>query len=258
MQLLRQALGSCASRFDVEILEECASTNALLQARAAQGAPAGSVLVAKRQTAGRGRRGRVWVSSPEDSLTFSLLWHWRKDAKLTGLSLAVGLALHRALHTLGGRDLGLKWPNDLLYCGQNGAAKLAGILIELVSVTRGVASIIGVGVNLRAPQVSGQATAGLDDCCAETPARHLLLAALLTELARCLDLFANTGFAALRADWQSHHLWQDKNVSLQEDQRPSIEGVCRGVDDEGALLLETTAGLQRFWAGDVSLRMKGA
>ncbi|MDR1890167.1 MAG: biotin--[acetyl-CoA-carboxylase] ligase [Zoogloeaceae bacterium] len=257
MQRLRQALGAYASRFDVDILPECPSTNALLLERAAQGAPSGSVLVAERQTAGRGRRGRVWISRPEDSLTFSLLWRWRKDARLAGLSLAVGLALHRALHGLGARDLGLKWPNDLLYCGAGGAAKLAGILIELASDTRGVASVIGVGINLFAPQVPEQATAGLVDCCAETPSRDILLAALLTELARHLDLFAHAGFAALRADWQLRHVWQDKNVRLHEDSR-IVEGICRGVDDDGALLLATADGLERFWAGDVSLRAGAA
>ena len=253
MHQLRQSLGSYATRFDVDILPECPSTNALLLERAAQGAPSGSVLVAERQTAGRGRRGRVWVSSPEDSLTFSLLWRWQKDANLAGLSLAAGLALHRALHGLGARDLGLKWPNDLLHCGSEGAAKLAGILIELASDARGTASVIGIGINLRAPQVPEQATAGLQDCCAEMPDRDTLLAALLTELARHLDLFASSGFAALRADWQLRNVWQDKNVRLHEDHN-IVEGICRGVDDDGALLLATAAGLQRFWAGDVSLR----
>ena len=254
MMRLRQALGTYAARFDIDILPECSSTNALLLERAAEGAPSGSVLVAERHTAGRGRRGRVWVSSPEDSLTFSLLWRWQKNAHLAGLSLAVGLALHRALRGLGARDLGLKWPNDLLYCGGEGDAKLAGILIELASDARGIASVIGVGINLRAPQVPEQATAGLDDCCVEMPARDILLAALLTGLARHLDLFASAGFAALRADWQLRNVWQDKNVRLYADSNPPVEGICRGVDDEGALLLATAAGLQRFWAGDVSLR----
>jgi BirA family biotin operon repressor/biotin-[acetyl-CoA-carboxylase] ligase len=245
---------ACASRFDVDILEECPSTNTVLLERAAQGAPSGSVLVAKRQTAGRGRRGRVWISSPEDSLTFSLLWRWRKDIPLAGLSLVVGLALHRALHRLGARDLMLKWPNDLLYCGPSGTAKLAGVLIELARDGRSTASIIGIGLNLRAPRVPEQPTAGLIDCCAEMPARPLLLSTLLAELARHFDLFASAGFALLRTDWQLRHVWQDQRVRLQEEGRPPIEGICRGVDDEGALLLATAAGLERFWAGDVRLR----
>ena len=92
--LLKSRLGLLAGRFDVDALDECDSTNSELMRRAESGAPSGTVIVADRQTAGRGRRGRSWLSAPESSLTFSLLWRFSGPlARLSGLSLAVGVAV---------------------------------------------------------------------------------------------------------------------------------------------------------------------
>ena len=253
---LRQALGPMAGRFDVDALDDCSSTNALLLERAAQGAPAGTVLVADRQRAGRGRRGRPWASSPEGSLTFSLLWRWQASpARLAGLSLAVGLALARGLETLGLAPVGLKWPNDLYAAGPEGAAKLGGILVELAADRRGIQVVIGIGLNLRAPapDLLEQPAAGLERL-GPLPERHLLLATLLGQLATTLDAFEQRGFAPLQPEWQARHIWQDRPVCLLEEGRLLAEGRCLGADGEGNLLLETAAGVQRFLAGDVSLR----
>src|SRR5574343_1391221 len=100
--LLKSRLGSLAGRFDVDALAECDSTNSELMRRADRGAPSGTVIVADRQSAGRGRRGRSWLSAPESSLTFSLLWRFNgPPGQLAGLSLAVGVALARSLERLG-------------------------------------------------------------------------------------------------------------------------------------------------------------
>jgi BirA family biotin operon repressor/biotin-[acetyl-CoA-carboxylase] ligase len=252
---LQQILGPLAARLTVAALDECASTNALLIEAAGKGAPSGSVVVADRQTEGYGRRGRAWISSPKDSLTFSLLWHWRKrSAHLSGLSLGIGLALALGLESLGIRHLGLKWPNDLLCQQPEGYAKLAGVLVELVDKPHRMEAVIGVGLNLRAPPVMEQPVAGLADCCARIPGRHELLAALLKELVRILDIFEAQGFAVLRQSWESRHLCQNQPVYLLEDNRLLAEGICRGVDKDGALFLETSSGLERFMAGDLSLR----
>lgn len=254
---LRQALGSSAGRFDVDALDACTSTNALLLERAALGAPSGTVLVADCQTAGRGRRGRPWASSPADSLTFSLLWRWSASpARLAGLSLAVGLALVKGLESLGAETLGLKWPNDLLRRGPAGDAKLGGVLVELASDRRGIQVVIGIGINLHAPDPAllEQAAAGLDELCAPAPERHRLLAALLESLVQTLGVFERDGFAPLRSEWQARHAWQERPVRLLEEGHVLAEGTCLGADDEGALLLETATGVQRFLAGDVSLR----
>ena len=252
-------LGPQAGRFDVDALDQCTSTNTLLLERAAQGAPSGSVLVADRQSAGRGRRGRSWVSDPETSLTFSVLWRWpAPPERLAGLSLAVGVAVARALESLGARGIGLKWPNDVLCRTPAGAAKLAGILIEMASEPERLPVVIGIGLNLRTPPDAPFPMASLADCGIEPPDRHALLAALLQALAPVLDRCAADGFAALRAEWQARHVWQDQPVRLMEGARLLAEGICRGADASGALCLETATGPARFLAGDVSLRSAGA
>jgi len=150
LMLLKERLGLQAGRFDVDALAECDSTNSELMRRADRGAPAGTVIVADRQRAGRGRRGRSWLSSPEASLTFSLLWRFPgSPTRLSGLSLAVGVGLARALGGLGAPGVRLKWPNDVLLATNGDFAKLAGILVELASDRRGTQAVIGIGINLR-------------------------------------------------------------------------------------------------------------
>ena len=112
---LAALLGERRNRFDILCSEECASTNTELLRRASAGAPSGSVLVTDRQTAGRGSRGRTWFASPEASLTFSVLWEFPGEvARTSGLSLAVGVAIVRALTGCGATGVMLKWPNDIL------------------------------------------------------------------------------------------------------------------------------------------------
>ena len=254
--LLKSRLGPLAARFDVDAQDACDSTSSELLRRAEHGAPAGSVIVADQQSVGRGRRGRQWFSAPEDSLTFSLLWRFSGAAsQLSGLSLAVGVGLLRALEKLGARDIFLKWPNDVLLRQGNSYAKIAGILIELASDRRGTQVIIGVGLNLQRPASDlPQPAAGLDDALETLPDRHDVLAAILVALADILETVAVDGFFALKNEWQSRHAWQDQPVQLLADEGEPKTGICRGVDDDGALLLETASGIQRIFSGDVSLR----
>lgn len=255
--LLKSRLGLLAGRFDVDALDECDSTNSELMRRAESGAPSGTVIVADRQSAGRGRRGRSWLSEPESSLTFSLLWRFSGPlARLSGLSLAVGVGLACGLENLGARGICLKWPNDvLLRDGEGGYAKLAGILVELASDRRGTQAIIGIGLNLAPPGGElPQPAAGLNQALSAAPERHAVLAAILLELHRVLETFAVDGFLALKTEWQQRHAWQgDKVQILGEDAAPLL-GRCLGADDDGALLLETASGIERIFSGDVSLR----
>lgn len=244
------ALGPLAPRFDVDAVAICESTNASLLERAGQGAPSGSVLVAQRQTAGRGRMGRQWFSSPGASLTFSLLWRLPPGRMPAGLSLVVGLALAEALESMGVAELALKWPNDLLLDGR----KLAGILIELAPGSDN-AFVIGVGLNLKLPtdlpqEVRATATA-LDTA---IPGEELL-ARLLVALHGVLTDFGAAGFAFLRDRWLARcaHLYAPVRI-LSEFASPT-EGRCVGVDGDGALQLETPIGILRVLSGDVSLRM---
>lgn len=252
---LVQALGVAACRFDVDAVGECDSSNSQLLARAEAGAPSGSVLVADRQTAGRGRRGRPWLSAPGDSLTFSLLWRFPAESTAPGgLSLAVGLALAEGLASLGLRGLGLKWPNDLLLDG----LKLGGVLVEL-QAGQLRSAVIGIGLNLHLPadlppDVRAGATA-LDQI-GFVLQREQVLAALLAALLRVLDQYAVAGFAGLRQSWMQHHAYQGQVVRISGAQQ--MEGVCLGVDVDGALQLQTAQGLKTVVSGDVSLRPFGS
>jgi BirA family biotin operon repressor/biotin-[acetyl-CoA-carboxylase] ligase len=246
---LQRALGPLACRFDADLLAECGSTNAELLARAEAGAASGTVVIAEQQTAGRGRQGRGWIASPGDSLTFSLLWRFAPRTSPAGLSLAVGHAVANALDKVGSRGTALKWPNDLLKEGK----KLGGILIELVPGAPH-AAVIGIGLNLRLPagmpaELRAQSAAldsGVDP--------NELLAALLAELLAVLETFATQGFAALRAGWTARHAFENALVRLLSDFAPPRDGICRGVDTDGALLFETGGRVERVLSGEVSLR----
>ena len=254
--LLKSRLGLLAGRFDVDALDECDSTNSELMRRAESGAPAGTVIVADRQTAGRGRRGRTWLSEAEASLTFSLLWRFSGPlTRLSGLSLAVGIGLAAGLEDIGARGIGLKWPNDVLCREGDGYAKLAGILVELSSDRRGTQAIIGIGLNLAPP--SGelpQPAAGLSQTMNAMPERHVVLAAILSELHRVLETFAVDGFFGLKPEWQQRHAWQGEMVQILGEDAAPLLGRCLGADDDGALLLETASGIERIFSGDVSVR----
>jgi BirA family biotin operon repressor/biotin-[acetyl-CoA-carboxylase] ligase len=252
---LQAALGALAAEFEIEVVNRLDSTNSALLARAAQGAPGGLVLAAEQQSAGRGRRGRAWRSQIGQALTFSLLWRFQRGAReLAGLSLAVGLALARALRAAGAAEVGLKWPNDL----RLPAGKLAGILIEMQGDVLGPsAAVIGIGVNVRADAAiaatAGQPVADLETAIGAAVDRNALLAALLRELHGVLGAFAAQGFAPLRAEWQALHAFQDRPVLLQLPDGSTLRGLARGVAEDGALLLEADGALTRHHSGECSL-----
>ncbi|AJP47494.1 hypothetical protein PG1C_01515 [Rugosibacter aromaticivorans] len=255
------ALGPASCRFDIEVLPRCDSTNSVVLGRAEAGAPSGTVVVAEEQTAGRGRRGRAWIAAPGDSLTFSLLWRFTPGTLPMGLSLAVGVAVARALEKVGAGDTpqttssapsfcaALKWPNDILLQGK----KLGGILIELVPGTPH-AAVIGIGLNLRLPAVLPLDVRATATALPGAMDNNTLLAALLTELRSVLSQFAAGGFGALRADWLARHAFQDAPVALLSDFSPPRHGICRGVDSDGALLLEVNGRIERILSGEISLR----
>ena len=148
-QAILNAIGEQRAWFKLEVHDHLESTNSYLMKKISSGLAHASCVVANLQTKGRGRRGRSWQAGLGASLTFSLLWRFQCGASaLSGLSLAVGVALIRALHSLGITQAQLKWPNDVLI----GREKLAGILIELQGDMEGPsAAVIGVGINLNLP-----------------------------------------------------------------------------------------------------------
>jgi BirA family biotin operon repressor/biotin-[acetyl-CoA-carboxylase] ligase len=238
----------------VEVVAQTGSTNADLLTRASTLA-APLLLIAEHQSAGRGRAGRSWLSSPEGSLTFSLAWRFDGGPQaLLGLPLAVGVALADTLGTLG-QQVQLKWPNDVLKDGD----KLAGILIETQSAPGGGTwTVIGIGLNLLMPDEMeaqlGRSAAGMPWLARMD--RDALMAALLDGLADCLREFTARGFAAFSARWNLRHAWQGETVVLLDGGVVRHEGRAAGVDDSGRLLLDTDEGRITVMAGDVSLRVK--
>lgn len=249
-----KAIGEQRAWFKLEVLDEVASTNTyLMQNKQAAHA---TCVAAHVQTNGKGRRGRAWVSQLGASLTFSLLWRFQCGAAaLSGLSLAVGVALMRTLHGLGVNQAQLKWPNDVLVDGK----KLAGILIELQGDLEGPsAAVIGVGVNLNLPRnVLDSIDQPVIDLASASIApinQNELLGVLLKHLADVLSGFEQHGFIGLRDEWLSYHAYHNKSVRMLLPDGRDVQGVVKNVADDGILLVETALGLQRFSAGEISLR----
>ena len=247
-------LGDAAGQFELEILPQASSSNTLLLQRAAQNtAPSGSVLAVELQTGGRGRMGRTWHSGLGNTLTFSLLWRFGCGLNsLSGLSLAVGVAIIRALDQLGAQGVQLKWPNDVL----TAQGKLGGVLIEAQGDMLGPSFVvIGIGLNCNLPdnlvRQIGQPASALNEVCATMPERNRLLATLLQELARVLHQFARDGFVALRDEWEQYHAYQDKPVRLHLPDGSMVSGIARGISDNGELCLETAQEIRRFNSGEV-------
>lgn len=247
------ALGADSALFRLDARAECNSTNTQLMQLAESGALSGTVIVADRQTKGRGRRERIWISAPNDSLVFSLLWRFPSMSSAPeALSLVVGLGLQRALSSFGAA-VSLKWPNDIL-CRDK---KLAGVLIETQSGDI-KSAVIGIGINLRLPpdmpvDIASNAIA-LDEVLLQVPGREHLLATLLIYLAVILRRYEAEGFPGLRDEWQAQHVFQGSDVRISGS-NADVEGVCIGVTERGELLIDTGEGVRRVVSGDVSLRL---
>lgn len=252
---ITQHLGD-ASPFAVEVVDETDSTNTLLMQKARDGAPHASVVAAEWQRAGRGRLDRRWHADVGSGITFSLLWRFtRGAAALAGLSLAAGVAVARAVESQGAAEVGLKWPNDVLWRSR----KLAGLLIEMQGDALGPSAVvIGVGVNVRlssaASARAGQPVTDMETITQQDMDRNALLAAILSEMNTVLLTFEREGFRPLSAEWQCRHVHQNCAVQLTTQGRRAESGIARGVTPDGALLIETARGVLPFHSGDVSVR----
>ncbi len=250
-----KAIGEQRAWFTLEVRDEVVSTNTyLIQNKHAAHA---TCVAAHMQTNGKGRRGRTWISQLGASLTFSLLWRFQCGAAaLSGLSLCVGLALIRALRDFDVNAAQLKWPNDVLVEGK----KLAGILIELQGDLEGPsAAVIGVGVNLNLPKnvLESIDQPAMDLASVKDIDQNALLGVILKHLADVLSGFETSGFVALRDEWLTYHAYQNRPVRMLLPNGTDVQGVVKGVADDGILLVETALGLQRFSAGEISLRGAG-
>jgi len=240
----------------VSLLLSTGSTSADAMAAALAGDRHGCLHLAEQQTAGRGRRGRRWISPFGRNLYFSLAWTFSGGAAaLEGLSLVVGLAVRQGLLDCGVTGLALKWPNDLLRDGR----KLAGILLEMSGDASGLCQVvIGVGVNVAMPREAASAIdqpwADLGDCVPRL-GRNQLLGAILNRLLPLLQDFSQQGFEPFQADWNRCNAHAQQPITLVTP-RHRFAGRCLGVDAKGALLLETASGIESFHGGEVSLRSR--
>ena len=258
--VIRAALRDEARLHRLEVLFEVDSTNTRLLGR--PGPPPGfaDAALAEVQNAGRGRQGRRWISPFGASLALSLGWTFSDAERVDStLSLAVGVAVCRALGGLGARGVRLKWPNDVWFEDR----KLGGVLVETRMGGGTAQAVVGIGLNLHLSAESRRqigALAGtpelaaLDTACPSPLSRNALAAALLTELLSMLPLFERHGFAAFRDEWRSLDALRGRPARVQLAEG-AVEGIACGVDEDGGLLLEHGGNVEKFIAGEASLRL---
>lgn len=229
--------------------------------------------IAHRQTAGKGRSGRTWLANPKDSICFSMAFPFnRSPAELSGLSLLVGIAVIQGIARscklneadLYHAGLRLKWPNDLLLNG----AKLAGILIEGGQVRAGDPSwmIIGIGINLQNASAiekslypTGAKVGSLEELLpagTQLPDMEYLWLTLLESLEQHFEKFDQQGFAVYQQEWGKWDAFIDQKVCISGITKDPCYGIAKGIDINGALLLEQVDKMIAIYAGDVSLRVQ--
>jgi BirA family biotin operon repressor/biotin-[acetyl-CoA-carboxylase] ligase len=261
-QAIRSALQSASQEaiHSIDALLTVDSTNRHLVDMAAAPIDRMQVCVAEVQTAGRGRRGRSWLAPFGSGVCMSVSWQFAESPPtFSALSLAIGVAIVRALRRFGLESVKLKWPNDVVIAHR----KLAGILIDLRGEAGGPSRVvIGVGMNLHLPpavrlslaeQQAALATDLHEHLRERTPDRNVLVAAVLDELVATLRTFERNGFAAFESEWRGLDSMRDKPVRVLSANE-TINGIARGVAADGSLQVEVQGQVRRFMSGDVSLR----
>ena len=237
----------------LEVVTTIGSTNAELVERAQSRSVDGMVLTAEVQTAGRGRRGRQWLSPFGRNLAVSLgVAIDRPPPEVGALALAVGLGVHDALTDLGAPDVQLKWPNDVLLGGR----KVAGILVELVRLSPTVEVVIGIGVNVGCGSaIASQVEQPIADVAEAVPgiSRNRLLARVIDQVLAASHTFAASSFAAMHERWRNAHRHEGETVTVTTPTE-SVSGVA-SVLPTGALALDMAAGRREFTGGEVSVRL---
>jgi len=240
----------------LEVYEDIDSTNSHLMRAADKGSPSGTLCLAERQSAGRGRRGRTWVSPFGANLYLSLLWRYPfGPAGLGGLSLAVGAAVASMLQAEGVSDVALKWPNDVLWQRR----KLAGLLLEVVGEAEGP-SLVVVGLGLNTHMDTNQAAA-VDQPWVDlasipglaATSRNRLAAGLAEHLTGVMERYGTHGLGPFLAQWERFDLYRGERVEIRVGGQ-IYAGIHAGVTPQGGLRLEMGRDVRTFEAGEVSLR----
>jgi len=259
LQVIKQALSTDALALldRLELHDQMDSTNRYLSELAhTHPEESGVICVAEQQTAGRGRRGRPWVSPFARNIYMSLLWRFEEGpAGLSGLSLAIGVAVVRALKQQGVEEVGLKWPNDIYW--QN--KKLGGILLEVSGESAGPCSaVIGVGLNVNMSQDEAEA---IDQEWIDVQgiigkervfSRGQLLASMITTLLEVTANYTQDCFSAYVDEWRKYDCMQGRKVDVFIGNK-TVTGHIRGIDDDGLLLLEIETGeIKHYASGEIS------
>jgi BirA family biotin operon repressor/biotin-[acetyl-CoA-carboxylase] ligase len=237
----------------VTVLPVVDSTNQYLLDRLAE-LTSGDACIAEYQQAGRGRRGRQWVSPFGANLYLSMFWRLEQGpAAAMGLSLVIGIVMAEVLQRLGAEQVRVKWPNDL-YLNDR---KLAGILVELTGKTGDAAQLVlGAGINMAMRETNAsqidQRWINLQEA-GITIDRNELAAKLLNELRNSLRQFEIDGLAPFISRWRKLDNFIDRPVKLLIGEQ-QIFGIARGIDQQGALLLEQEGVIKPFIGGEISLR----
>ncbi len=253
MPLLGRSLVS-----EIELPSEIDSSNRYLMAKVSQRLKHGHVCIAERQTAGRGRRGRPWLSPFARNIYMSFYWRFEMTPDvLSGLALAIAVGVIRALKKLEIEDVGLKWPNDILWHGR----KLAGILLEMQGESAGPYHVvIGVGLNVdmgndKSSIEIDQPWVDLHHIATQPISRNKIAGVLLAELLLVAEQFQHSGLPPFLDEWLAADVYAGKSVIVQQAGGETT-GYARGIDSRGALLLETDTGMRQFHSGEVSLRLQ--
>ncbi|MEW6994834.1 bifunctional biotin--[acetyl-CoA-carboxylase] ligase/biotin operon repressor BirA [Colwelliaceae bacterium MEBiC 14330] len=240
----------------IEVHSLIDSTNDYLMRRLPNQVKSGQVCLAEYQSAGRGRRGRQWVSPFGSQIYLSMYWYLEQGLSAAmGLSLVTALAVSDAIKAHSDVQVQLKWPNDIYLDG----VKLAGILIDLEGQALEPSHcVIGIGLNLNMPAASGKLIAqkwtDLQSHSNVEIDRNALSAQLIYCLRRRLLEHQQLGLSPMLDEWHSHDAFFNKRVKLITGNRTTY-GICRGVNSQGALLLEVNGQVQPIYGGEVSLRM---
>ena len=238
---------------DLQVRWVVDSTNSRMAEAAQAGSVDGLCWFAELQTAGRGRRGRSWISPFARNLTLSMGFALGGAPGDAGaLSLAVGLAVADLIERLGLLEVALKWPNDVLI----GGAKACGILIELVAHRRPLECVVGIGLNFNVSAeiraVIGQEVAGLRQYGVRA-GRDAIAAELVSNVVRYVDEFKRSGFRGMRSAYDEVHICHRRPCRILHG-NVEYGGIVVGVTDGGELRVRGPDGERRFNGGEVSLR----
>ncbi|MEE8119844.1 MAG: biotin--[acetyl-CoA-carboxylase] ligase [Gammaproteobacteria bacterium] len=253
LEKIKAAAGNAANSISYWAVEtEVDSTNALLRER--ESVSGMEVCIAECQMAGKGRRGRLWVSPFGANIYLSFSMQYAEmPADVSAVGLAIGVLCVQALEKKGIRGIGLKWPNDLVWRGR----KLGGILLEMDGEAAGPCKlVIGVGINVHMSveqrDVAGNTPTDLTEI-GNPPSRNELAGALVAELVNGMKLFQQQGFSAFSDAWYAHDVLVGCTVDV-ESGTETVRGSVTGFAENGALVVRTVSGVRAFMSGEVSVR----